>query len=209
MEQSGSEGRISRTQRKGGHPVTSSKRGRLHGLPPAFLRDVVFRPTQRTVPCASRRLRRHLPQTGKATRAAARLSAGCGLPSDPENRPPYFPRKPSPSGGLERPENSPVDCFQRKAGGSPGRWIRATARRRMRFPAFRYRQAETAFCRRWGRTPDRGEGVKPLPRGLGPRRPRKPLPSARHREPSPVFSENRPLCFIPSGFPGARKGGWG
>ncbi len=32
----------------GGHPMTSPRRGRLHGLPPAFLRDVVFRPTQRT-----------------------------------------------------------------------------------------------------------------------------------------------------------------
>ena len=32
------------------------------------------------------------------------------------------------SGGPERPENSPVGCFQRRAGGSPGRSARKTAR---------------------------------------------------------------------------------
>ena len=33
-----------------------------------------------------------------------------------------------------------------------------------------HRQAETAACPRPARSPDRGEGVKPFPRGLGPRR---------------------------------------
>ena len=49
------------------------------------------------------------------------------------------------------------------------------------FPAARYRQAETADCRRRGCSPNWGEGVKPFPRGLGPRRPRMPRPDTRHR----------------------------
>ena len=38
-----------------------------------------------------------------------------------------------------------------------------------------------ADCRRRGCSPNRGEGVKPFPRGLGPRRPRMPRPDTRHR----------------------------
>ena len=70
-----------------------------------------------------------------------------------------------PVGGPERRENSPVDCFQRRAGGSPGRWPRS---RRMRFPlpsytVFSYRgNSVVAFCPACGCVP--GRRPHPSPR---------------------------------------------
>ncbi len=81
-----------------GFAATFPGGGRLHGLPPAFSWDTGCRPTD----AVRRRIRFRSPSGPGMIQRTGIL------------------RKPSMFGGLERPENSPVDCFQRKAGGSPG-----------------------------------------------------------------------------------------
>ena len=69
------------------HPSALAATSRVMGHPVRLRRP----PHDKGHPVRLRRPPHDKPQTGKATRAAARLSAGRGLPTDTEN-PPYFPR---------------------------------------------------------------------------------------------------------------------
>ena len=109
---------------------------------PVVAATLQMRTGQTTSSVSSLTLGATFPNPGKAY--GVFLAAILWMPRCPKPvRPLVFRRKSGgspcclpPVGGPERTENNPVDCFQQRAGGSPGRWPRSGRMRSLPHPAF-------------------------------------------------------------------------